>query len=97
MAGIDFDEKEFLKKHYKQVRPGAQKDVFFIWMLIVFISVIAAHFLLNLTGGSPTGFITASESSGSNLVILLGALFVAFISCLVAGLVYVGIGKNDHH
>ncbi|MBN2459516.1 hypothetical protein JXB28_04500 [Candidatus Woesearchaeota archaeon] len=97
MVGIGVDMKEFLKSHDKNVRPGAQKDVFFIWMIIVFISVIAAHFVMNIAGGTPTGFITASESSGSNLVILLGALFVAFISCLVTGLVYIGIGKNDHH
>jgi len=96
MNGIGVDEEEFLKNHQNQIRKQSQKDVFFIWMLIIFISVIAAHFVLNITGGTPTGFVTANESFDTNLIILLGALFVAFVVVLVAGLVYSGVTQRDH-
>lgn len=94
---LGIDEQEFMRKHYHQIRHRSQKDIFFIWMVIVFISVIAAHLVLNLTGGSPTGFVTAEEDSSSNMLILLGSLFVAFISCLITAIVYIGISKNDHY
>ena len=90
------DEAEFIKHHEKQVESKSQKDIFFIWMLIVFISVIAAHFVLNLTGSSPTGFVTASESTTANTTILLGALLVVFVIILITGLIHIGITQKDH-
>jgi len=90
------DEAEFVRHHQAQVQSRSQKDVFFIWLLIVFISVIAAHFVLNFTGGSPTGFVTASESPVDNAVLLLGAMMVTFVVVLIVGLVYSGITKKDY-
>jgi polyferredoxin len=96
MSTIGVDEEEFMRDHTKQIHKRSQKDIFLIWMLIIFISVIAAHFVLNITGGTPTGFVTIEESFDTNITILLGALFVAFVTTLVAGLVYTGITKKDH-
>ena len=95
MTSIGVSEEEFMRDHTEQIHKRSQKDIFMIWMLIVFISVIAAHFMLNITGGSPTGFVTANESFDANITILLGALFVAFVATLVAGLVYTGITQKD--
>ena len=39
-----FDEARFLTHHTVQRQSKGQKDVFFIWILIMFISVVAAHF-----------------------------------------------------
>ena len=89
------DEAEFIKHHEKQVESKSQKDIFFIWMLIVFISVIAAHFVLNLTGSSPTGFVTAAESTTTNPSILLGALLVVFVIILITGLIHSGVTQKD--
>ena len=90
------DEKEFIKHHQAQVESRSQKDVFFIWMLIIFISVIAAHLVLNFTGSSPTGFVTAATNPTDNSVLLFGALLVVFIVILITALIYIGITKNDY-
>jgi len=89
------DEHEFLRYHRHQVESKSQKDVFFIWLLIVFISVIAAHFILNFTGGSPTGFVTADQNPAENLTLLLESFMMVFVVVLIVGLAYVGITKKD--
>jgi hypothetical protein len=90
------DEHEFIQNHQHQVDRRSQKDVFFIWLVIVFLSVIAAHFVLNITGSSPTGFVTAAQDFNSNAFLLLGALMVSFVVILIVGLVYTGITKKDY-
>jgi F0F1-type ATP synthase membrane subunit a len=90
------DEEEFMKHHEQQVQKRSQRDVFFIWMLIIFISVLAAHFILNITGSTPTGFVTAAENPTANVTILLGAMLLVFVVILIGGLVYTGITKKDH-
>ncbi|MBU1198767.1 MAG: hypothetical protein KKF46_06410 [Nanoarchaeota archaeon] len=90
------DKDKFLKHHSEQVGHRSQKDVFFIWTLIILISVIAAHFILNFSGSSPTGFITAAESTTGNISILLGAMLVVFVGILITALTYVGITKKDY-
>ena len=89
------DEHEFLRHHSQQVEHRSQKDVFFIWLLIVFISVIAAHFILNFTGSSPTGFVTADQNPTDNLTLLLESFMVVFVVTLIVGLVYVGVTQKD--
>jgi len=88
------DEKEF--ENYKKTQGRAQKDIFFIWLLIILISVIAAHFVLNIAGGSPTGFVTASENPDANVSLLLGSLQVVFICVLITAVVYIGITQKDY-
>ena len=90
------DESEFLRHHLEQVQSRSQKDIFFIWMLIVFISVIAAHFVLNFTGSSPTGFVTATQNPAENITLLFDAMMVVFVGVLITALIYMGIGKKDH-
>jgi len=90
------DETKFAQHHAKQVESRSQKDIFFIWMLIILISVIAAHFVLNFTGSSPTGFVTAAKSPSDNTVILFGALLVVFVVVLITGIIYIGITQNDY-
>ena len=95
LVGIVNKEK-FFQHHSKEIQPKSQKDVFFIWMLIMFISVISAHFILNFAGGLPTGFITAAESTTGNISILLGAILVVFVGVLITALVHIGITKKDY-
>jgi hypothetical protein len=90
------DESEFFRLHSEQVQSRSQKDIFFVWLLIVFISVIAAHFVLNFTGSSPTGFVTASQNPGANITLLFDSFMVVFIVVLITALIYMGIGKKDH-
>jgi len=91
------DQHEFVKHHQEQVEHRSQKDVFFIWMMIVLLSVIAAHFILNFTpSSSPTGFVTADQDPVSNISFLLGAMMVTFVTILIIGLVYVGITRKDY-
>ncbi|MBN2052400.1 hypothetical protein JW756_02770 [Candidatus Woesearchaeota archaeon] len=90
------NEEEFLRHHRHQVDSKSQKDVFFIWLVIIFISVIAANFLLNFIGGSPTGFVTASQDPSANATLILGSMMVVFVVVLIIGIAYVGITKKDH-
>lgn len=91
-----FDETKFLKHHTAFRESKSQKDVFFIWMLIMFISVVAAHFILNFTGGSPTGFVTAAQSTIANTSLFLGALLVVFVVILIIAIIHIGITKKDY-
>jgi hypothetical protein len=90
------DESEFLKHYSEQVESKSQKDIFFIWLLIMFISVIAAHFVLNFTGSSPTGFVTATQNPTENITLLFDAMMVVFVVVLITALIYMGISKKDH-
>ncbi len=90
------NEVELKKHHSHQIQIRSQKDIFFIWMLLMFISVIAAHFVLNFIPGSPTGFVTAAESPGTNTTILLGAIMVVCITILITALIYTGVTKKDY-
>jgi hypothetical protein len=90
------DEERFNMNHAEQISPRSQKDVFFIWLLIIFISVIAAHFVLNVSNASMTGFVTAAQDPSENITLLLDAFMVVFVVILIVGLVYSGITKKDH-
>ena len=91
------DEKKFFRNHKLQIHHRSQKDIFFIWMLIMFISVISAYFVLNLGVGSPTGFVTANEDPEANLTLLLSAFMVVFVVVLITALIYNGITQKDHN
>ena len=90
------NEFMFKKHHAKQIESRSQRDIFFIWMILIFISVIAAHFVLNFTASSPTGFITAAQNPDANTTLLFAAFLVVFIVILITGLVYTGITQKDH-
>lgn len=96
MEENSINEEKFLENHKKQVQSKSQKDIFFIWILIIFISVIAAHFILNFTGSSLTGFVTAAQDTTTNMTILIGALLVVFIIILITALIHMEITKKDH-
>ena len=91
------DEKKFFMNHKEQVQHRAQKAIFFIWMLIMFLSVISAYFVLNMGVGSPTGFVTASQDPEANLTLLLSAFMVVFVVVLITALIYNGITQKDHN
>jgi len=91
------DEKKFFANHKLQVHHRSQKDIFFIWLLVMFISVIGSFFVLNLGTGMPTGFVTASENSQENITLLLDAFMVVFVVVLITALMYFGITQKDHH
>lgn len=90
------DQDKFDEHHKKQVHHRSQKDIFFIWLLLIFISVITAHFVLNFLGVSPTGYVTAAQSTADNTILLLGSMFVVFIVILIVGLVHVGVSQRDY-
>ncbi|KYK25288.1 hypothetical protein AYK26_02290 [Euryarchaeota archaeon SM23-78] len=90
------DEEKFIKHHEEQVESKSQKDVFFIWMLIVFISVLASHFMLNFTGSTPTGFVTAAESITGNATLLLGSLLVMFAVIMITAVIHFSTVRKDH-
>lgn len=90
------DEKKFHSDHKSLIHHRAQKDIFFIWLLVMFIAVISAYFVLNLAGSSPTGFVTANEDPAESLVLLLSAFMLLFVVILITALIYFGITKKDH-
>ena len=96
MKKLIADESDFKRNHLEQTHHRSQRDVFFIWMLIMFISVLGAHFMLNFMGGSPTGFVTAAESPTDNAILLLGAFLVLFVVIMIVGLIHIGITKRDY-
>ena len=90
------DEEKFHADHKSLIHHRAQKDIFFIWMLVMFISVLGAYFMLNLGTGSPTGFVTANQDMTGNMTLLLGAFMLLFIVVLITALMYFGITQKDH-
>ncbi len=89
------DINEFERRHNEQVERRGTKDVFSIWVALLFIAVIGSHLLLNMAPGSPTGYVTASESPIDNLYALVDAFSVLFVAVLVGGLAYLGISRHD--
>ena len=86
---IRFDE--FEKRHNEQVEARSQKDVFMIWAILMFLAVIAAHFLLHMTL-SPTGYILATpEAQLEEISSLLAALGIFGFATIVGGAAYIGI------
>ncbi len=93
-----FHELDLLdaKYHRTQIENPNHKDIFFIWLLLVFISVFSAYTILGLTTGSPTGLVTAGDDISFNGPIMLGSLLFVFINILIVGLVHIGISGRDH-
>lgn len=90
------DDAEFERNYKQQVSPRSQQDIFFIWLVLVMISVIGSHFVLNLSGASGiTGYVVASGGTEGNFLLLISSLFVAFIVVLVVGLVHHGVTQKD--
>ena len=90
------DDAEFEKNYKRQVSPRSQQDIFFIWLVLVMISVIGAHFLVGLSGaGGITGYVVSSGGSESNFMLLLASMFVTFIMVLIVGLVHHGVTQKD--
>jgi uncharacterized membrane protein YhaH (DUF805 family) len=89
------DDADFEKNYKNQESPRGQRDIFFIWIVLVLISVVGAHFILNLAGGGITGYVTAKEDPVGNVTIMLQAIFVLFIAVLVVALVYFGVSQKD--
>ena len=88
-------EAEFSQRHnYQRERPG--KDVFLVWFALMFVAVVGAHFVLNFSPGTPTGFVTASQDAVENLSLLVDSFFVLFVTVLVGILAYWGITKDDY-
>ena len=85
-----------LKHHRWQAEKTKHKDIFFIWLLLIFISVFSAYTILGLTTGSPTGLAIAGSELTSNGPIMLGSLLFVFINILIVGLVHTGISGRDH-
>lgn len=82
------DEK--LKIHVRK-----HHDVFFIWLVLMFIAVIGAHFVLNVTQGIPTGYVTAQENPVENMTLLLQAMLVLFVTILIVGITHEVITHKD--
>ena len=43
------NESDFHKHHKEQVHHRSQKDIFFIWLLLMFIAMLGSFFVLNFT------------------------------------------------
>ena len=90
------DDAEFEKNYKHQVSPRSQQDIFFIWLVLVIISVLGAHFLVGLSGAQGiTGYVVSSGGSEGNFMLLLASMFVTFIMVLIVGLVHHGVTQND--
>lgn len=90
------NEEEFNKHHEEQVDKKSQKNIFFIWLLIIVISVLAAHLVLNFAPGSPTGFVTAAQSPETNIIILFSAFLVVSVGVLITAVIHKGITRKDY-
>jgi hypothetical protein len=90
------DEAEFEKNYKSQASPRAQKDVFFIWMVLMVLSVVGAHFMLNVSGSSMTGYVTATQDPVENVTIMLDSMFVLFITILVGALIFIGVNQRKY-
>ena len=84
-----------LKHHRSQVKNKNHSDIFFIWLLLVFISVFSAYTVLGITTGSPTGLAIAGDSLSTNAPFMLGSLLFVFINILIVGLIYTGVSGRD--
>lgn len=89
------DDTQFEKSYKKQNTARSQKDVFFIWLVLMFIAVFAAHFVLNFSGNTITGFVTATQDPAGNITALLYSMFAVFVVVLVTALIYTGITQKD--
>jgi hypothetical protein len=90
------DDIEFERDHKSEISPRSQKDVFFIWILIVMISVIGANFAINFSdAGGITGFVIAGSGNEGNYILLFSSVFVALIVVLIIGLIHHGLTQKD--
>ncbi|MFH0869966.1 MAG: hypothetical protein V1866_02830 [archaeon] len=89
------DEAQFERSYKEQNTTRSQKDVFFIWLVLMFMAVFAAHLVLNFSGTTVTGFVTATAGPAGNATTLLYSLFAVFIVVLVTALIYTGITQKD--
>jgi hypothetical protein len=87
-------EEEFLRRYNQRIERRGSKDVLFIWIVLMFISVVAAHFALNVAVPSTTGYVTAGTDAVENINILMDSFFVLFIAVFVGLLAYIGISKS---
>jgi hypothetical protein len=85
------DESEFARRHNERIERRGDKDVFFIWIILMFISVVGAHFVLNFASASPTGYVTAAQDAVENVTLLVESLFVLFVALFIGLLGHVGI------
>ncbi|MBN2142544.1 hypothetical protein JW711_04400 [Candidatus Woesearchaeota archaeon] len=82
--------------HDFHVHVKPHHEVFFIWVIIMFIAVIGAHFFLNMgLGDAITGYVTVEENPFDNLTLLLDAMAVLFITILIIGMAYETITHSD--
>ncbi len=90
------DDAEFEKNYKQQVSPRSQQDIFFIWLVLVMISVLGAHFFVGLSGAEGiTGYVVSSGGTEGNFMLLFASMFVTFIMVLVVGLVHHGVTQKD--
>jgi len=89
------DEAQFERSYKEQNTSRSQRDVFFIWLVLMFIAVFAAHLVLNFSGATVTGFVTATADPTANVSVLLYSLFAVFIVVLITALIYTGITQKD--
>jgi uncharacterized membrane protein YhaH (DUF805 family) len=89
------NEEEFEKHHSKTKTARSQRDIFFVWTLLMTIAVIGSHFALNLSSPSVTGFVTATEDVTGSFTIMLYAVFALFVTILITAIIYTGITQKD--
>ena len=94
MAEAVVNESEFNRRHNEQGKPRKDREIFSIWVALVFIAVIGAHFMLNVAPSTPTGYVTAVQDAPDNLGLLVYSFSVLGIEVLVGGLAYFGITRH---
>jgi hypothetical protein len=83
---------EFTRRHNEQVESRSQKDVFMIWLVLMFLAVIGAHFLLTLGSASVTGAVVGpGDVSLDSVSTLLAAIGVFTAAAVVGAAGYYGI------
>ena len=95
MSDWNTREENFHKYHGEQVINRNHNDVFFIWMTILFISVLAANLFVGLAPINSVGMIVGEDST-SNGFSLLGSLFLVFVNIFIIGVIYSKVTKKDY-
>jgi len=88
-------DEEFAQRHNNQIERKSGKDVVLFWFALMFLAVVGAHFMLNISPQTPTGFVTAEENALENLTLLVNAMFVLFVAILIGILGHRGITRHD--
>ena len=96
MPKVSIEREIYLVAKENPTRKKKGHDVYFIWLTLMFIAVVAGHFVLNVSGGIPTGYVAATENPVENLTLLVNSLVAVVTICIAVGIAAMSVTKNDY-